>query len=637
MGAAAWALWKCLRSSVFGGFKFTVTSKYMHFSTIRILAVVGLLLVSLNANSATVSAAQGLINISTRGQIQTGDNVLIGGFVISGSAQSVLIRAAGPSLSAYGVSGVLANPTMQLYSGQTVLATNDNWVDAANVNLIQATGLAPTNTLESAILMLLQPGAYTVVVSGVGGSTGVGIVEVFNLPGAATPNVAPVANAGVNQNVSLSQLVTLDGSSSADADANPITYSWSLLSIPSGSQAALSSNSYSPITTFVADLPGTYIAKLVVNDNRVDSDPASVSITAATTPAYTVISLPAQNAGKVISGDFDGDGRVDIMAGSNGGVGLQAPQGYFYQQGSDGSFIRSALDSSNNPKQLAGDINHDGRADFLSTDSNGSCSLIVKFGAPNLQFSNGGSVELGTCGGAQLWMGDFNGDSITDFVSLSYSPAIALGNANGGFGRSFPALPYVYQGATVAIGDVDADGVKDMVAINPSFGTNQFLLSIASGAGAGTYNNISNFVQSKFGLTSSSSQFFARLIDVSNDGHKDVIYFPGGSQIFTLVASAPGKFDIPAKLFETGSQIWSAEIADINNDGNVDVAAATTNGLMLLLGDGLGGWSAPIFPLGKARATSYLPSVAINDVNGDGRPDVIFGAGPTIYLLVQKQ
>ncbi len=129
--------------------------------------------------SNTVTATR-LINLATRGFVQTGDNVMIGGFIISGTApQTVLIRARGPDLANYGVPGALANPTLSLYSGQTVVASNDDWGTANNAAAIQSSGLAPANALESAILTTLQPGAYTVIVSGVGGGTGVGIVEVF--------------------------------------------------------------------------------------------------------------------------------------------------------------------------------------------------------------------------------------------------------------------------------------------------------------------------------------------------------------------------------------------------------------------------------------------------------------------------
>jgi hypothetical protein len=121
-----------------------------------------------------------LTNLSTRGQVQTGDNVMIGGFVIEGTQpQTVLIRANGPSLTAFGVQGALANPTLRLNSGQTVVAENDDWQTASNAAAIQATGLAPTNPLEAAILTTLNPGAYTAIVSGKDGGTGVGIVEVF--------------------------------------------------------------------------------------------------------------------------------------------------------------------------------------------------------------------------------------------------------------------------------------------------------------------------------------------------------------------------------------------------------------------------------------------------------------------------
>jgi dienelactone hydrolase len=121
-----------------------------------------------------------MINISTRGQVLTGNDVMIGGFIIQGSSnQTVLIRAVGPNLANYGVTGVLANPMLTLYSGQTVIATNDDWGTATNAAAITATGLAPANALESAILISLPPGAYTAVVSGSGGGTGVGIIEVY--------------------------------------------------------------------------------------------------------------------------------------------------------------------------------------------------------------------------------------------------------------------------------------------------------------------------------------------------------------------------------------------------------------------------------------------------------------------------
>ena len=159
-------------------------------------------IVASQAGNATYAAAQvpasflvstnppRLGNISTRGQVLTGDNVMIGGFIIGGSvAKSVLIRARGPSMIPAGVLNAMANPTLTLVNQATatIIGTNDNWGDASNAGAITATGKAPTNAFESAILTSLSPGAYTAVVSGVGGGTGVGIVEVFEIDQPAVP------------------------------------------------------------------------------------------------------------------------------------------------------------------------------------------------------------------------------------------------------------------------------------------------------------------------------------------------------------------------------------------------------------------------------------------------------------------
>jgi hypothetical protein len=123
-----------------------------------------------------------LANISTRGSVGTNDDVMIGGFIIEGTGpKTVLIRGRGPSLSSSGISGLLSDPAIQLFAGGTLLATNDNWEDGGQPEEIQATGLAPPESLESAILRPLDPGAYTVIVSGASSGTGTGIVEIFDV------------------------------------------------------------------------------------------------------------------------------------------------------------------------------------------------------------------------------------------------------------------------------------------------------------------------------------------------------------------------------------------------------------------------------------------------------------------------
>ena len=131
-------------------------------------------------------AVTNLGNLSTRGRVTQGENVLIGGMIVTGSmTKRVIIRAIGPSLSAIGVAGPLANPKVTLFNSQAqVLATNNNWQDAQAAE-IAATGLAPTNPNEAAIIATLAPGNYTAVVEGEGGTTGVALVEFYDLENAS--------------------------------------------------------------------------------------------------------------------------------------------------------------------------------------------------------------------------------------------------------------------------------------------------------------------------------------------------------------------------------------------------------------------------------------------------------------------
>ena len=121
-------------------------------------------------------------NVSTRLRVETGDNVGIGGFIITGSqSKQVLVRGIGPALSQFHIADVLADPIIELHdSTRAIIATNDNWKDTQQA-AIQATGLAPQNDLESAILMTLSPGSYTVILRGTNQSSGVALVEVYDL------------------------------------------------------------------------------------------------------------------------------------------------------------------------------------------------------------------------------------------------------------------------------------------------------------------------------------------------------------------------------------------------------------------------------------------------------------------------
>jgi hypothetical protein len=124
-----------------------------------------------------------LVNISTRGLVGVGDQVLIGGLIVRGNAPvRVLVRAQGPSLAAFGVTSPVADTTVELFQGANSIQLNDDWKSTQQA-AIQATGFAPTNDRESAMLVTLSPGVYTMIVRGKGGATGVGLVEAFLVDG----------------------------------------------------------------------------------------------------------------------------------------------------------------------------------------------------------------------------------------------------------------------------------------------------------------------------------------------------------------------------------------------------------------------------------------------------------------------
>jgi len=138
------------------------------------------------AYDLSLASAAKLANVSTRGFVQTGDNIMIGGFIILNNPVKVIVRGIGPSLT--GVPGVLADPTLELRGANgALIVANDNWKIRSSDGTsqqaeIEATGVAPTNDAESALVATLQPGNYTAQLRGSGGTTGIGVVELYALP-----------------------------------------------------------------------------------------------------------------------------------------------------------------------------------------------------------------------------------------------------------------------------------------------------------------------------------------------------------------------------------------------------------------------------------------------------------------------
>ncbi|HEX4640915.1 MAG TPA: hypothetical protein VH252_05980, partial [Chthoniobacterales bacterium] len=177
-----------------------------------------------------------LANISTRLIVQAGDNVLIAGFIIQGSAaKTVIVRAIGPSLGAAGVANSLPDPRLDLFDANgTPILSNDNWRDT-QADAIAATGVAPANLLESALIKTLAPGNYTAVVRGAHGETGVGLVEVYDLDQFSSTNLANISSRGrveTGENVMIGGFI-VQGDSAQRVIVRAIGPSLAALGVPS--------------------------------------------------------------------------------------------------------------------------------------------------------------------------------------------------------------------------------------------------------------------------------------------------------------------------------------------------------------------------------------------------------------------
>lgn len=164
-----------------------------------------------------------LANLSTRARVLTGEQVLIAGFIVTGpDSKRVIIRGIGPSLG--GVSGNLSNPTLELHQGSTLLVSNDDWKTKSDGTSqqaeIEATTIPPKNDSESAIVMTLNPGTYTATLSGKNGGTGIGVVEVYDLEGAANSRLANISTRGfvdMDDNAMIAGLIAGEGETGAGA------------------------------------------------------------------------------------------------------------------------------------------------------------------------------------------------------------------------------------------------------------------------------------------------------------------------------------------------------------------------------------------------------------------------------------
>lgn len=249
------------------------------------------------------------MNIATRARIETGNNVLIGGFIVTGTAPKVVaIRGIGPSLTASGVTDALADPTLELRSSNgAVVSSNDNWQDdATQAAQLTALGLAPTNSKEAGLVATLQPGAYTAIIAGKNQTSGIGLVEVYDADRASASLLANISTRGfvrTGENVMIGGFIL--------GQTNGITRI-----VVRGIGPSLTQFGLTPILANpTLELRNSNGAVVVSNDNWQD-DPTSAGQLSANGFA---LADPNESG---IYASLTADQYTAILAGNNGGTGL---------------------------------------------------------------------------------------------------------------------------------------------------------------------------------------------------------------------------------------------------------------------------------------------------------------------------
>ena len=310
-------------------------------------------------------------------------------------------------------------------------------------------------------------------------------------------------------------------------------------------------------------------------------------------------------------GDFNGDGKLDVVTLDNASNYIQVWQG-----NGDGTFKSPAkyTTGAQPTSVVVADFNGDGRLDLAISDGDGTAPAIaVLLGNGNGTFQNPVNYTPSGNPVRQIAAGDFNGDGRLDFVAASQVvglPAgvwIVLGNGNGTFqtAQDYPAGMFP-QGA--AIGDVNGDGIPDMVAV--SNGSNS--VSVLIGNGDGTFKPAVNY---PVGL----GAFSVAIADINGDGKADLATANVGAlSVSVLLGNGDGTFK---PKMDTQIMFGAEALAagDFNKDGKADLAVVSIIGVVILLSNGDGTFRAPA----SVGTRSGLGNVVVSDLNGDGNSDLV--------------
>jgi hypothetical protein len=269
--------------------------------------------VAYDAVVVRVTGRDALANISTRTQVGAGNNVAIGGFIILGNAaKQMVLRGLGPSLATAGVQGALNDSVLELYdSGVNLLQSNDDW-EQTQAQEIRDAQLAPPHQFESAILRILAPGAYTVVLRGKGSPTGVGLVEMYDLQTSAASKLGNISTRGL---VGAGENVLIGGTIVTGPDPARVVFR---AIGPSLANAGIQN----PLGNPQLDLFDANGSKIATNDNWKTSQQSALIATGLS---------PSVDLESAIIADLSPGSYTAIVSGVNGATGVGMVEAYHLQ------------------------------------------------------------------------------------------------------------------------------------------------------------------------------------------------------------------------------------------------------------------------------------------------------------------
>ena len=354
----------------------------------------------------------------------------------------------------------------------------------------------------------------------------------------------------------------------------------------------------------------------------------------------TAVNYPVgANPNWIAAGDFNGDGKLDLVVASNGcspcGSG-ELPGGvWVLLNKGDGTFRAATNASPGTAYTVAvGDFNGDGKPDLV-VGGGGSIEIEVLLGHGDGSFSAPTPSTTGTVGGYVAVVGDFNGDGKLDALTTDSSTgniAVLPGKGDGTFGDPIVSGTQTLNGGFVfvAVGDFNGDHKPDVVTLSGFSNYIQVWLS----NGDGTFQAPTNY-------TVGNEPTSAVIGDFNRDGVLDlaVISSPLPSTISVLLGKGNGTFQAAVSYIPTGNAIKSLAMADFNGDGKIDLAVTSQvlneqTGVYTVLGNGDGTFqTAPVYKTGTGPQTA-----AIGDLNGDGIPDVAVASNgsSTVSVLLGK-